>query len=69
MNSGKDNGNGIPLVIMAKIFQSFFITIPAGKRTGLGLSSGHDTAEAHKGGSNPETKETEGTEFVILLPA
>ena len=63
-----DNGNGIPQKVLDKIFQPFFTTKPTGKGTGLGLSLSYDIVKAHGGGLKVETKEGEGSEFVISLP-
>ena len=65
----KDNGNGIPKSIVDKIFQPFFTTKPTGKGTGLGLSLAYDIVKAHGGEIKINTKENEGTEFTITLPA
>jgi signal transduction histidine kinase len=65
----RDNGNGIPQNIVEKIFQPFFTTKPTGQGTGLGLSLAYDIIKAHGGEIKVETKEGEGSEFVILLPA
>ncbi|MEP7253428.1 MAG: tetratricopeptide repeat protein [Ginsengibacter sp.] len=64
----KDNGNGIPEDITEKIFQPFFTTKPTGQGTGLGLSLSYDIIKTHGGEIKVETKEGEGTEFVITLP-
>ena len=64
----KDNGTGIPQKILDKIFQPFFTTKPTGQGTGLGLSLSYDIVKAHGGELKVETKEGEGSEFVILLP-
>ncbi|MCX6206977.1 MAG: ATP-binding protein [Bacteroidetes bacterium] len=64
----KDNGNGIPKNIMDKIFQPFFTTKPTGQGTGLGLSLSYDIVKAHGGELKVETKESEGTTFLIILP-
>ena len=64
-----DNGNGIPQKIVDKIFQPFFTTKPTGQGTGLGLSLVYDIIKAHDGEIKVETKEGEGTEFIIVLPA
>jgi signal transduction histidine kinase len=66
--SVKDNGNGIPEEIKNKIFQPFFTTKPAGQGTGLGLSLSYDIVKAHGGDIKVNTKENEGTEFMISLP-
>jgi signal transduction histidine kinase len=65
----KDNGNGIPSKVLGKIFQPFFTTKPTGEGTGLGLSLSYDIVKAHGGEIKVETKEGDGTEFIILLPA
>ena len=72
-NNGKveikvaDNGNGIPQKILDKIFQPFFTTKPTGQGTGLGLSLSYDIVKAHGGELNVETREGEGSEFIIHL--
>ena len=66
--SVKDNGNGIPQKVLDKIFQPFFTTKPTGQVTGLGLSLSYDIVKAHGGELKVETKEGEGSEFVISLP-
>jgi len=64
----KDNGSGIPRKLLDKIFQPFFTTKPAGQGTGLGLSLSYDIVKAHGGELRVETKEGEGTTFIIQLP-
>ena len=64
----KDNGTGIPQKVLDKIFQPFFTTKPTGQGTGLGLSLSYDIVKAHGGELKVETKEGEGSEFVIQLP-
>jgi len=63
-----DNGDGIPAAIKDKIFQPFFTTKPTGQGTGLGLSLSYDIVKAHGGELKVETKEQEGTSFIINLP-
>ena len=74
-NNGKveirvtDNGNGIPKKILDKIFQPFFTTKPTGQGTGLGLSLSYDiVTKGHGGDLKVETKEGEGSEFIIQIP-
>lgn len=62
------NGNGIPQKVVGKIFQPFFTTKPTGQGTGLGLSLSYDIVKAHGGEIKAETKEGEGSEFMIALP-
>ena len=64
----KDNGNGIQQKVVDKIFQPFFTTKPTGQGTGLGLSLAYDIVKSHGGEIKVETKEGEGSEFVIQLP-
>jgi two-component system NtrC family sensor kinase len=66
--SVRDNGPGIPQKVLDKIFQPFFTTKPTGEGTGLGLSLSYDIVKAHGGEIKIETKEGEGSEFIITLP-
>ncbi len=63
-----DNGNGVAQKVIDKIFQPFFTTKPTGQGTGLGLSLSYDIIKAHGGEIKVETKEGEGSEFIIQLP-
>ncbi|MEP7228882.1 MAG: tetratricopeptide repeat protein [Ginsengibacter sp.] len=63
-----DNGSGILQTIVDKIFQPFFTTKPTGQGTGLGLSLSYDIIKAHGGEIKVESKEGEGSEFIIQLP-
>ncbi len=67
--SVKDNGNGIPQKVLDKIFQPFFTTKPTGQGTGLGLSLSYDIIKAHGGEIKVQTKDGEGSEFIIHLPS
>jgi signal transduction histidine kinase len=64
----KDNGNGIPQKIVDKIFQPFFTTKPTGVGTGLGLSLSYDIVKVHGGEIRVQSKEGEGTTFILRLP-
>ena len=67
--SVSDNGNGIPHKVLDKIFQPFFTTKPTGQGTGLGLSLSYDIiTKGHGGELKVETKEGEGTVFIISIP-
>ncbi|WP_461492042.1 sensor histidine kinase [Pontibacter sp. HJ8] len=63
-----DNGAGIPKSILDKIFQPFFTTKPTGQGTGLGLSMSYEIVKAHEGTIRVETKECEGSTFIVELP-
>ena len=65
----KDNGNGMPEKMLDKIFHPFFTTKPTGQGTGLGLSLAYDIVKAHGGEIKVESKEGEGSEFIVQLPA
>jgi two-component system, NtrC family, sensor kinase len=68
--SVRDNGTGVPPDAREKIFQPFFTTKPTGEGTGLGLSLSHDIITNEHGGTiRFETKDGEGTTFLIHLPA
>ena len=65
----KDNGSGIPQPFIDKIFQPFFTTKPTGQGTGLGLSLAYDIITKEHGGTlRAESKEGEGSEFLIQIP-
>jgi two-component system NtrC family sensor kinase len=65
-----DNGIGIPDAVKTKIFQPFFTTKPTGEGTGLGLSLSYDiVTKGHGGQLTVNSREGEGSEFVITLPA
>ncbi|GAB3777766.1 hypothetical protein GCM10028818_25490 [Spirosoma horti] len=64
-----DNGLGIPEELQQKIFQPFFTTKPSGQGTGLGLSLAYDiVTKGHGGILSVESRQGEGTTFVIRLP-
>jgi two-component system NtrC family sensor kinase len=64
-----DNGTGMSPEVQARIFQPFFTTKPTGEGTGLGLSLSHDIITTGHGGTlRVESREGQGTEFVISLP-
>ncbi|MEI8049183.1 MAG: two-component regulator propeller domain-containing protein [Bacteroidota bacterium] len=64
-----DNGNGIPQKVLDKIYQPFFTTKPSGQGTGLGLSMSYEiVTKGHSGELRVETKEGEGSAFIVLLP-
>jgi len=65
----KDNGVGIPDAIKEKILQPFFTTKPTGEGTGLGLSLSYDIlVKGHNGTLDINSKEGEGSEFIVKLP-
>jgi len=53
--------------IVDKIFQPFFTTKPTGQGTRLGLSLAFDIVKAHGGEIKVETKEGEGSTFILQL--
>ncbi len=65
----RDNGSGIRPEHMNKIFTPFFTTKAVGKGTGLGLSVCLGIIESFGGTMDVESREGEGTVFVICLPA
>jgi two-component system NtrC family sensor kinase len=67
--SVSDTGPGIPSDILAKIFDPFFTTKPVGDGTGLGLAICHKIVEEHSGTIDVESEGSNGTTFIIRLPA
>jgi signal transduction histidine kinase len=65
----QDNGPGIPPELLAKIFEPYFSTKPAGKGTGLGLSIVQRLLKEANGLLHLHSAVGEGTTFNIYLPA
>lgn len=64
----RDNGPGIDHKILAKIWNPFFTTKPAGKGTGLGLSISKGIVESHDGEISAVNDADGGAAFLITLP-
>ncbi len=63
-----DNGYGISEENMKRIFEPFFTTKKGGEGTGLGLAIAEQVIEEHHGSIQVESKEGEGTTFLVTLP-
>jgi C4-dicarboxylate-specific signal transduction histidine kinase len=61
-----DNGGGIPVARVEKLFEPFHTTKPGG--SGLGLAIARSIAEAQGGGLRLERNGPGGATFVIQLP-
>jgi signal transduction histidine kinase len=61
-----DNGNGIPLVDLQKLFQPYFST--KGRGTGLGLAIVQRIITEHHGKINVVSNTPKGSKFIIELP-
>jgi signal transduction histidine kinase len=64
----EDTGTGIPKAEMDRIFDPFYTTKEVGAGTGLGLSIAYGIIEKHSGSIAVESREGEGTRFIIRLP-
>jgi signal transduction histidine kinase len=65
----RDNGEGIPVEMLDRIFTPFFTTKPAGAGTGLGLSISYDiVVEMHNGNLRVESEVGNYAEFIVTLP-
>jgi signal transduction histidine kinase len=64
----EDTGVGIPKEEVDHIFDPFYTTKEIGVGTGLGLSIAYGVIEKHHGAISVESKEGEGTRFIIRLP-
>ena len=62
-----DTGKGMSPEVVAKAFQPFFSTKPAG--SGLGLPTTRKIVEAHGGTIEVQSEVDRGTKFTIRLPA
>ncbi|HOP03173.1 MAG TPA: YfiR/HmsC family protein [Tenuifilaceae bacterium] len=63
-----DDGGGIPLDVLPKIFDPFYTTKDVGKGTGLGLSISYGIIEEHNGTIEVKSEPGKGTEFNITIP-
>ncbi|MCU0486511.1 MAG: GAF domain-containing protein [Anaerolineales bacterium] len=64
-----DNGEGMTPEVVARIFEPFFSTRPAGKGSGLGLSVSYGIIASHGGWIEVESIPGKGSCFRIFLPA
>jgi two-component system, cell cycle sensor histidine kinase and response regulator CckA len=64
----EDTGTGIPMSVLAHIWEPFFTTKGSGKGTGLGLSTVRSIVENHNGFINLKTQPGRGTTFRVYLP-
>ena len=65
----RTNGVGIAEAVKDKIFQPFFTTKPPGEGTGLSLSLSYDiVTKGHGGTLARESREGEGTTFILSIP-
>ena len=63
-----DDGPGIPIDQLSKIFDPFYTTKPAGEGTGLGLSVSFGIIRDHDGRLWAESEPGEGATFHVELP-
>lgn len=66
--SYRDNGSGIPQVVVQKVFDPFFTTKEVGKGTGLGLHIVKKEVERHGGQISVQSEPGKGTEFLMSFP-
>lgn len=63
-----DNGKGIPVDKISRIFEPFYTTKEAGRGTGLGLSVCHRIVKNHGGYIHVESQVGLGTKFTVIFP-
>jgi signal transduction histidine kinase/CheY-like chemotaxis protein len=63
-----DTGTGIASGVIDKIFEPYFTTKAIGKGTGLGLAAVYGTTQEHGGTIEVESREGQGTTFILRLP-
>ena len=67
--SVRDNGCGMPLDVIGRIFDPYFTTKGHGKGTGLGLAVVHGIVQSLGGGIRVRSQPGSGSLFEVLLPA
>nr|WP_320131258.1 ATP-binding protein [uncultured Holophaga sp.] len=65
----RDTGIGIPEELRERIFEPFVTTKPAGRGTGLGLSTTIGIIRSHGGRIEVESQPGQGSCFTVLLPS
>ncbi|MEN3307744.1 MAG: hypothetical protein V7603_3946 [Micromonosporaceae bacterium] len=65
----RDNGSGMPPEIVARVFEPFFSTKPAGEAGGMGLAIVHAVITDAGGRVDVESAPGSGTTVTVLLPA
>ncbi len=65
----RDNGCGMDNETLKKIYEPFFTTKPIGEGTGLGLATVYGIVQQAGGSVLAKSKEGEGTQFFLFLPA
>ncbi|TCZ52616.1 PAS domain S-box protein [Roseicella aquatilis] len=66
--SVRDEGEGMPPAVLARVTEPFFTTKPQGKGTGLGLAMARGFAEQSGGGLAIESEPGRGTTVAVWLP-
>jgi signal transduction histidine kinase/iron only hydrogenase large subunit-like protein len=64
----KDNGPGVDMTVLARIFQPFVTTKADRRGAGLGLAVAHGVMRAHGGDIELQSKPGAGTEVTLRLP-
>ncbi len=65
----RDDGSGIPLDILPRIFEPFLTTKETGRGVGLGLAISRSILERHSGTIEVQSEPGRGTTFTLTLPA
>jgi signal transduction histidine kinase len=65
----RDDGQGLPPLVVARVFDPLFTTKPAGQGTGLGLAIVRDVVAAHGGTVDFASGAGEGTTVRLRFPA
>jgi two-component system, NtrC family, sensor kinase len=63
-----DTGVGMTGSQLARVFEPFFTTRPAGEGTGLGLAICRTIVERHVGRISASSAAGQGTKFAVVLP-